>query len=150
MKKRKLKILGVAILLAVLAASMIWALIPNPFHDRVQALLNDTGAICQIRECSGGWFSREMHSEIEISPSELEKLITGLGLVEPLSSFRGQTRLILVDHNTNPCASDLRVKYRPAFDVQQWSPSRHGFASVIVFFNSRTERACVYLSLAYG
>jgi hypothetical protein len=91
-----------------------------------------------------------MHSEISISPQELEKLTMELGLGDSLPFFKDQTRLILVDENKNPCASDLRAKYLTAFSVQQWSPSRHGFASVIVFYNSKTERACVFLSIAYG
>jgi hypothetical protein len=147
---RKLKILGATVLVGIIAAVAISALIPNPFYDEVQALLDDTGATYEIRDCSGGWVSRTMHSEISISRSELAALVRTWELDADLPYFEGDTRLILVPDDKNPCSSDLRAKYSSSFGIQQWTPSRHGFASVVVFYNQKAERACLFLSIAYG
>jgi hypothetical protein len=147
---RKLKILGATVLVGIIAAVAISALIPNPFYDEVQALLDDTGATYEIRDCSGGWASRTMHSEISISRSELAALGRTWELDADLPDFEGDTRLILVPDDKNPCSSGLRAKYSSSFGIQQWTQSRHGFASVVVFYNQKTERACLFLSIAYG
>ena len=76
-------------ILVVIIGAVIWAFIPNPFYNEVQALLDDTGATYEIHDCSGGWVAREMHSEITISRSELEKLIEKWELAAPLPHFKG-------------------------------------------------------------
>jgi len=118
--------------------------------NKIRDLLDETGAECKIINSAGGFFSREMYCEISVSKAELNKLIENLGLSEGLPYFEGEKRIIIVADGTNPCSAALRKKYKKAFGIQQWIPTRHGFASVILFYNNKTERGCLYLSIAYG
>jgi len=150
MNKRLIVAIALIIVIGLALAIVAITQIPSPVQNQVKALLNDTGATYEFIDCSGGWFSRECHSEIKISKAELNKLIEEFALASPLPYFDDQTRLILVDGARGPCASELRTKYSKAFGIQQWNPSRHGFASVIIFFNQENNRACIFLSIAYG
>jgi hypothetical protein len=120
----------------------------HPFSDQVQSLLNETGAEYELHDLSGGWIKREMHCRISILPDELTKVVTTLGLSEPLPYFNGETRLITV--SDSPCSSHLRKRYSKAFGIQQWTPTRHGFSSAILFYNETTHEGCLFLSIAYG
>jgi len=129
-------------------------LMPQPLKasssDQIRGLLDETNAEYEIIDCAGGFFSREMYCEISVSKTELNKLIENLGLSEGLPYFKEEKRIIFVSDDTNPCSSSLRKKYIKAFGIQQWNPTRHGFASVILFYNNKTERGCLFLSIAYG
>jgi hypothetical protein len=119
-------------------------------ENQVNALLDETQAEYQLIGCSGGWVAREMYCEVFITKNELNEFIDKLGLNESLPYFKGEKRIIIVSDDQHPCSSKLRKKYTKAFGIQQWHPTRHGFASVILFYNKKTERGCLYLSIAYG
>ena len=137
-------------LFLVLGVISFIVFVPNPFQGQVEALLEETGATFEVKRCSGGWISRSIHCEILISEPELESMTARLGLDEELPGFPGKLRLIGVDPEENPCSASLRETYSDAFSVQQWIPSRHGFAGGIFFYNGKTRRGCLFLSIASG
>tara|TARA_B100000315_G_scaffold243179_1_gene266289 strand:- start:250 stop:690 length:441 start_codon:yes stop_codon:yes gene_type:complete len=122
----------------------------SPFKDQVKNLLDDTKVKHQLVGCAGGMFNREMSCEVIVSEDDIDNFVLSLGLNEDLPYFKGEKRLIVVSDNQLASTSALREKYSKAFGAQQWNPSRHGFASVIFFYNKKTELGCLFLSIAYG
>lgn len=143
-KKKTIIIFAIFIILIFL-----W-FIPHPLMDQVKALFDETGAYYKIKSCSGGKFTRKVHCKIIITHSELKKLIANWGLDESLPYFEGEKRLIFVPDDKNPSSYSLRKKYSKAFGIQQWLPTRHGFGSVILFYNKQKCEGCLFLSIAYG
>ena len=142
------KLASIAVLLGVIVGGYFF--IPNAHQGPAKALLNESGAAYQLISCSGEWTTRRLRCEIKISQRELDKLIDSLELDQPLPYADPSKRIIYVDAATDPSAAHLLEKYRFALAGQQWSPSRNSFASAFLFYNKSTQRACLYLDIAYG
>lgn len=122
----------------------------HPFNAQARSLLDETGVSYELKGCHGGWISRAMYCDVNVSPNQINDFAVKLGLQEALPNFEGEKRLIIVANNQNPSASSLRKKYKKAFEIQQWVPARHGFASAILFYEDKTGQGCLYLSIAYS
>jgi hypothetical protein len=138
-------------LVVILIVSIVLSgCVRNPFESQVRALLNETGVPYKLNGCHGGWVRREMYCDVDISPDKINDFAAKLGLQAALPYFEGEKRFIIVSEKQNPADSILRDKYKKSFGIQQWVPTKHGFASAILFYNQKTGKGCLYLSIAYG
>ncbi|MBU2101988.1 MAG: hypothetical protein ABH865_03150 [Candidatus Omnitrophota bacterium] len=131
-------------------ATLFAGCIPNPFQSQVRALLNETGVPYEFNGCHGGWVAREMHCNVSVRPEQINNFAAKLELQEALPYFDDEKRLIVIPDSQDPSSSFFRNKYRKSFGMQQWVPTKHGFASAIFFYNQKTGKGCLYLSIAYG
>ncbi len=121
----------------------------HPMEDEVKALLDETGAPYRLLQIHGGWVRRELHCELAVAPAHLAGFASKLGLDQP-PYFEGEKRLVVLPPGERTCSASLRQRYGRSFGVQQWRPTRHGFASAIFFYDQQSGKGCLFLSIAYG
>ncbi len=143
----------VVFILTLVATIIASRFIPHPFSNQVNALLDETGASYQLKDCSGGWVARELHCDITISSHELSKVLDKLEFNKELWHEEDpleMKHLVIVPDSQNPCSSKLRNEYLKYLHRQHWTPSRHSFDSAILFYNKKTGEGCLFLGIAYG
>jgi hypothetical protein len=148
--KKFLLITMAVLLFGVLLLQNISIPSPSSSTDQVGALLSEVGLSLKVERCHGGWTERNMYCRLKIQQSELPRIIEGLGLGQSLPNFEGKQRIINVTTGEDPCSAKLRNEFASSFGIQQWNPTRHGFASAVLFFNPETSESCLFLSIAYG